>query len=66
MQDYANALKVLKSPSIGYATAESRIGFLRGVQFKNTRSNWAFKPENRQARRKQNGRFVKRFAAAAR
>lgn len=65
MNDLAVVHKTLNSASRGYATAENRTGFLRGVQYKKSSKHWSWNPPkgihaHRKVRcRTTSGRFVK-------
>lgn len=61
MTDIHEAHRTLKSASIGYSTSENRIGFLRGVCFKNSNKHWSWQPMKKRKLvcKDIQGRFIK-------
>lgn len=44
MQDLETAHRTLKSASKGFSTSENRLGYLRGVQYKQSNKHWSWQP----------------------
>jgi len=63
MKDIETAHRTLKSASSGFATAENRIGHMRGFQYRTTQKHWSWQPRKNKKKlfncRDAKGHFLK-------